>query len=71
MASTEDAATYTGSSLSQFENKPDTITQLPEVTSTLAVFLRLLVPKRLAMWLHCFKYSGKHNISRAFQNGGS
>ena len=69
MASTEDGATYTGSSLSQFENKPDTITQLPQVASTLAGFLRLLISKRLAIWLHCFKYSGKHNISRAFLNG--
>jgi hypothetical protein len=39
MVSLEDGATITGSSLSQFENKPDTITHLPEVASTLAGFL--------------------------------
>jgi hypothetical protein len=44
MASTEDGAMYTGSSLSQFENEPDTITQLPEVASTLAGFLDCLFP---------------------------
>jgi len=44
MTSTRDGATYTGSTLFQFENKPDTITQLPEVASTLADFLDCLFP---------------------------
>ena len=44
MACTDDGATFTGSSRSQFENKPDAITQLPEVASTLAGFLDCLFP---------------------------